>query len=140
MITIFLDKKNKVTITCNDKSIVKYIPTKDQRRFINEMFATSTLMATDEEGNECKIPVLIHNNVTGITTTLHDEHLEFDDYYAGIPNGTRYYPNKMQTFEKERNEWLLTRVKRTFNSYDNKTLTEQEFRTEMRKLLHGYTK
>ena len=135
MITIFIDRKNKLTITCKDKSIVKYIPTKDQRSFVNEMFANSTLMGTDEEGNEHKIPVLIHNNVTGVTTTLHAENLEFDDYYAGIPNSTRYRPNKLVTFEKEKNAWLLERVKRVFNSYDNQSITERDFKIEMRKLL-----
>jgi hypothetical protein len=135
MITIFIDRKNKLTITCKDKSIVKYIPTKDQRSFVNEMFAKSTLMCTDEEGNEHKIPVLIKNNITGITTTLHTKDLRFDDYYAGVPKGTRYIPNKMVTFEKEKDAWLLERVKRVFNSYDNQSITERDFKIEMRKLL-----
>lgn len=135
MLTIFIDKQNKLTFTVGNKSIVKYIPSKDQKKFVTEMFSNDTLLAVNEDGEEMKIPVLIHNNITGITTTLHDEGLHFDDYYAGIPNGTRYRPNKLVTFEKDKNEWMLQRIRRTFNIYDNDKSSEQEFRTEMRKLL-----
>ena len=135
MVTIFIDKKNKSTITVGNKSIVKNIPSKDQKKFVTEMFSDDTLLAVNEDGEEMKIPVLIHNNITGVTTTLHDEGLEFDDYYAGIPNGTRYRPNKLVTFEKDRSEWMLQRIRRTFNVYDNDNSSELDFKIAMRKLL-----
>ena len=136
MVTIIIDKKNKFTIKVGDKSIVKNIPSKEQKRFVMEMFSNDVLLAINEDGKEMKIPVLIHNNITGVTTTLHDKGLTYDDYYAGIPNSTRYRPNKLVTFEKDRNEWMLDRIKRTFNTYDNDSSSEQDVRIAMRKLLN----
>ena len=52
MIQIFLDKKNKITISAGNNSVVKYIPTKDQRKFINKLFDENKLLCTDENGNE----------------------------------------------------------------------------------------
>ena len=134
MLTVFIDRKNKLTFSFDGKSIVRYIPTKHQRSFVNEMFSNSPLMFKDEDGNEHKLPVVIHDNVRKITTTLNDDSFQYEDIYAGVPNGVRYIPNKLMTFERDRQDWLLTRVKRTFNSYDNKNITEQEFKTEMRVL------
>ena len=37
MITIFIDRKNKLTITCKDKSIVKYIPTKEYTQSLEDI-------------------------------------------------------------------------------------------------------
>ena len=97
----------------------------------NELFRKSTLMFKDVEWNEHKLPVVIHDNVRKITTTLNGDGFQYEDIYAGVPNSVRYRPNKLMTFERDRQDWLLTRVKRTFNSYDNKNMTEQEFKTEM---------
>ena len=81
-------------------------------------------------------PVVIHDNVRKITLTKNGEGIDFEDRYAGVPNGVRYRPNKLMTFERDRQDWLITRVKCTFNSYDNDNITEQEFRTEMRVMLN----
>ena len=134
MLTVFIDRKNKLTFSFEGKSIVRYIPTKHQRSFVNEMFSNSTLMFKDEDGNEHKMPIVIHDNVRKITVTKNGEGIDFEDRYAGVPNGVRYIPNKLMTFERDRQDWLITRIKRTFNSYDNKNITEQEFKTEMRVL------
>ena len=134
MLTVFIDRKNKLTFSFEGKSIVRYIPTKYQKSFVNEMFSNSPLMFKDDDGNEHKLPVVIHDNVKKITTTLNDDSFQYEDIYAGVPNGVRYIPNKLTTFERDRQDWLLTRIKRTFNSYDNKNITEQEFKTEMRVL------
>ena len=136
MIQIFLDKKNKVTISVGKNKIVKYIPTKDQRKFINKLFDENKLLCYDKDGNEKRIPVIIHDNVRKLTTTISGESIHFVDKYIGVPNGVRYIPDKLITYEKDRQEWLLDRVKRTFTSYDNENLTNQQFKTEMRLLLN----
>jgi hypothetical protein len=136
MIQIFLDKKNKVTISVGKNKIVKYIPTKDQRKFINKLFDENKLLCYDKDGNEKRIPVIIHDNVRKLTTTISGESIHFADKYIGVPNGVRYRPDKLITYEKDRQEWLLDRVKRTFISYDNENLTSQQFKTEMRLLLN----
>ena len=136
MIQIFLDKKNKVTISVGKKKIVKYIPTKDQRKFINKLFDENKLLCYDKDGNEKRIPVIIHDNVRKLTTTISGESIHFADKYIGVPNGVRYIPNKLVTYERDRVDWLLDRIKRTFTSYDNKILTNQEFKSEMRHLLN----
>ena len=135
MLQIFLDKKNRVTISSGNESIVKYIPTRDQRSFINKLFDENKLMFRDEDGNEHKFPVVIHDNVRKITVKLNCDGARYKDIYAGIPNGVHYRPNKLTTFEREKNEWLLIRIKRIFKSYDSDNMTQREFRTEMRTLL-----
>jgi len=136
MLQIFLDKKNKVTISSGNQSIVKYIPTKDQRSFINKLFDENKLMFTDENGNEHKYPVVIHDNVRKITVKLNCDNAQYKDIYAGVPNGVCYRPNKLTTYERERHDWLLIRIKRIFNSYDNDNMTQREFRADMRMLLN----
>ncbi len=135
MLSIFIDRKNTLTFTYNGKSIVEYIPSNDQKKFITDLFDANKLMFKDEDGAEHKLPVIIHDNIKKITTKLNCEGIQYFDKYAGVPKGVRYIPNKMITYERDRQDWLITRVKRTFRNYDNETLTEQQFRTEMRKLL-----
>jgi hypothetical protein len=136
MIQIFLDRKNKITISVGRNKIVKYIPTKDQRKFINKLFDENKLLCIDEDGNEKRIPVIIHDNVRKLTTTIAGNAIGIADKYIGVPNGVRYIPNKLVTYERDRQDWLLDRIKRTFTSYDNKILTNQEFKSEMRHLLN----
>jgi hypothetical protein len=136
MIQIFLDRKNKITISLGKNKVVKYIPTRDQRKFINKLFDENKLLCTDENGNEKRIPVIIHDNVRKLTTTIAGDTIDSADKYSGVPNGVRYRPNKLMTYEKDRQDWLLERMKRTFISFDNKNLTDQEFKTEMRHLLN----
>ena len=102
----------------------------------NKLFDENKLLCTDENGNEKRIPVIIHDNVRKLTTTISGESIHFADKYIGVPNGVRYIPDKLITYEKDRQEWLLDRVKRTFTSYDNENLTNQQFKTEMRLLLN----
>ena len=136
MIQIFLDRKNKITISVGRNKIVKYIPTKDQRKFINKLFDENKLLCIDEDGNEKRIPVIIHDNVRKLTTTIAGNTIGIADKYIGVPNGVRYIPNKLVTYERDRQDWLLDRIKRTCTSYDNKILTNQEFKSEMRHLLN----
>ena len=100
------------------------------------MFDENKLLCIDENGNEKRIPVIIHDNVRKLTTTIAGDTIDSADKYSGVPNGVRYIPNKLMTYEKDRQDWLLERMKRTFISFDNKNLTDQEFRTEMRHLLN----
>ena len=93
-------------------------------------------MYTDENGDEQFVPVVIYDNVKKTTIKLHTEKLNYKDIYANVPKCVKYRPNKLMTFERDKQEWLLTRVKRTFNSFDNENLTDQQFRTEMRLLLN----
>jgi len=137
MITIFLDRGNKLTIDYNNSKLIKYIPTKHQLKFIRELFNSNKLMYTDEEGTERKFPVVIHNNINKTTIKLNSEGVGFTELYNGVPKGVKYRPNKLVTYERDRQDWLITRMKRVFNSYDNNTLSEQEFKTEMRTLFAG---
>ena len=93
-------------------------------------------MYTDENGDEQFVPVVIYDNVKETTIKLHTKKLNYKDIYANVPKGVRYRPNKLMTLERDKQDWLLDRVKRTFTSYDNKNLTDQQFRTEMRHLLN----
>ena len=136
MIQIFLDRKNKITISIGKNRIIKYIPTKDQRKFINKLFDENKLLCIDEDGNEKRIPVIIHDNVRKLTTTIAGNTISSADKYSGVPNGVRYIPNKLVTYERDRVDWLLDRIKRTFTSYDNENLTNQQFKSEMRHLLN----
>ena len=136
MLKIIIDKKNTLTFISGKDSFVQYIQTRDQRQYINKFFERYEFMYTDENGDEQFVPVVIYDNVKKTTIKLHTEKLNYKDIYANVPKCVKYRPNKLMTFERDKQEWLLTRVKRTFNSYDNKNLTEQQFRTEMRLLLN----
>ena len=85
MITIFLDRGNKLTIDYNNSKLIKYIPTKHQLKFIRELFNNNKLMYTDEEGTERKFPVVIHNNINKTTIKLNSEGVGFTELYNGIP-------------------------------------------------------
>ena len=135
MLTVIIDNNNKLTFEYLGDTVIKYIPTNDQRRYINEFFTRYKLMCIDEDGNEQNYPVVIHNNVNKTTTTLNTEQLDYVDLYRGVPNSTRYRPNKLMTFEKDREEWLLQRMKRHFKDFDNGKITEQQYKTEIRTLI-----
>ena len=136
MLKVIIDKKNTLTFISGKDSFVQYIPTSDQRQYINKFFERYEFMYTDENGDEQFVPVVIYDNVKKTTIKLHTEKLNYKDIYANVPKGVRYRPNKLMTLERDKQDWLLTRVKRTFNSYDNNNINEQEFKTEMRVLLN----
>ena len=136
MLKIIIDKKNTLTFISGKDSFVQYIQTRDQRQYINKFFERYEFMYTDENGDEQFVPVVIYDNVKKTTIKLHTEKLNYKDIYANVPKCVKYRPNNLMTFERDKQEWLLTRVKRTFNSYDNKNLTDQQFKTEMRLLLN----
>ena len=136
MLKVIIDKKNTLTFISGKDSFVQYIPTSDQRQYINKFFERYEFMYTDENGDEQFVPVVIYDNVKKTTIKLHTEKLNYKDIYANVPKCVKYRPNKLMTFERDKQEWLLTRVKRTFNSFDNENLTDQQFRTEMRLLLN----
>ena len=136
MLKIIIDKKNTLTFISGKDSFVQYIQTRDQRQYIHKFFERYEYMYTDENGDEQFVPVVIYDNVKKTTIKLHTEKLNYKDIYANVPKCVKYRPNKLMTFERDKQEWLLTRVKRTFNSYDNKNLTDQQFKTEMRLLLN----
>jgi len=136
LLKIIIDKKNTLTFISGKDSFVQYIPTSDQRQYINKFFERYEFMYTDENGDEQFVPVVIYDNVKKTTKKPNTEKLNYKDIYANVPKCVKYRPNKLMTFERDRQEWLLTRVKRTFNSFDNKNLTEQQFKTEMRLLLN----
>jgi hypothetical protein len=92
-------------------------------------------MYIDEQGTEQKYPVVIHNNINKTTTTLSVEQLNYVDLYKGVPKSTRYRPNKLITFERDREQWLLDRMSRHFKDFDNDKITEQEYKTLVRVLL-----
>ena len=136
MLKVIIDKKNTLTFISGKDSFVQYIPTSDQRQYINKFFERYEFMYTDENGDEQFVPVVIYDNVKKTTIKLHTKKLNYKDIYANVPKGVRYRPNKLMTLERDKQDWLLTRVKRTFNSYDNNNINEQEFKTEMRVLLN----
>ena len=135
VLTVTIAKKNTLTFDFNGNSFVKYIPTQEQRKFINDFFKNNKLMFINEEGEEQELKVIIHNTLRNITTIIAGEGINYKDKYAGLPKGTRYIPDKLITFERDQQDWKLDRIKRIFKDYDNGATTEQEFKTEMRSLL-----
>ena len=136
LLKIVIDRKNTLIFICGKDSFVQYIPTSEQKNYLNKFFERYEFMYIDEHGKEQYIPIVIYDNVRKITTKLYTEKLNFKDIYANVPKSVRYKPNKLMTFERDKQDWMLTRVKRKFNSYDNNNINEQEFKTEMRVLLN----
>ena len=135
MLTVIIDYNNKLTFEHDGNELIRYIPSKHQRNFIHEFFTRYKLMYIDEQGTEQKYPVVIHNNINKTTTTLSVEQLNYVDLYKGVPKSTRYRPNKLITFERDREQWLLDRMSRHFKDFDNDKITEQEYKTLVRVLL-----
>ena len=78
---------------------------------------------------------VIQDLVLNETGTDINHIMDYVDLYRGVPNSTRYRPNKLMTFEKDRQEWLLQRMKRHFKDFDNGKITEQQYKTELRTLI-----
>ena len=135
MLTVIIYNNNKLTFEHDGNKLIRYIPSKHQRKYIHEFFTRYKLMYIDEQGTEQKYPVVIHNNINKTTTTLSVEQLNYVDLYKGVPKSTRYRPNKLITFERDREQWLLDRMSRHFKDFDNDKITEQEYKTLVRVLL-----
>ncbi len=134
-ITAFIDKGNKLTFNVLGEEFVEWIYTDDQKEYCYDLFKRFRYFGVDADGNEGIIPVVIHNNITGVTTKLFGD-IEFTDRYLGIPKGVKYIPNKLITYERDRLEWVYDRIKRIFKQFDDDNLTNQEYCSEMRNLLN----
>ena len=135
MITAFIDKGNKLTVNVFGEEFAEWIHTDDQKEYCYDFFHRYRWFGKDDDGNKVAVPVIIHNNITGVTTKLFGD-IEFTDRYLGIPNGVKYIPNKLITYERDRLEWAYDRIKRIFNQFDNDNMTLQEYSSEMRTLLN----
>jgi len=135
LMTVAIEKRNKIRFSCLGVEHVIHIPARDQKAFVNEFFRRYKPMYLDEEGVEKGLPVLITNYRSNDAVTLNMEQPKFKDVYKGIPKGMRYVPNKLVTFEKSEKEWKYDQMKRLFNYYDAGTIDEAKYKSEIRKLL-----
>lgn len=134
LMTVSIEKRNKIRFKCLGVEHVVHIPARDQKEFVSEFFRRYNPAYLDEDGVERDLPVVITNYKSNDVVTLNMKQPKFKDVYKGIPKGMRYVPNRLVTFEKSEKEWKYDQMKRLFNYYDAGTMDEAKYKSEIRKL------
>ena len=134
LMTVSIEKRNKIRFKCLGVEHVVHIPARDQKEFVSEFFRRYSPAYLDEDGVERDLPVVITNYKSNDVVTLNMKQPKFKDVYKGIPKGMRYVPNRLVTFEKSEKEWKYDQMKRLFNYYDAGTMDEAKYKSEIRKL------
>jgi hypothetical protein len=133
-IHLIIHRGNKYTIDIGGVQKIRHYPKRQIKNMLIGFCREFKPYMKNSDGDKIDVPIFLHDNNNQTTISFNTKKISgTGKKHITVPNSVRYVPNKLITFQDD--NWQLSNIKRLFNKYDNGTIDEQKFKTEMRKVL-----